>query len=169
MTSFICDRCGKCCISLGQSIIIERQLNDQDYYCRSRIDNAIFLAHVDKKYEEEIAEEYAAGELAQSSTEKKPCHFLRKDPSGEGSCCAIYTTRPKVCQDFRCYHMLIRNRKGAVCGRVIGKNTVRTDDAALENLWSGQITSISCEDTAAWTTRVAAILEDHGYHAEIVV
>jgi uncharacterized protein len=168
MASFICDRCGKCCVSLGQSITIERQLNDRDYYCRSKIDNAIFPVHVEPAYREEISDEYAAGGDREPGPEKKPCPFLRKDPSGEGTSCAIYATRPKVCRDFRCYRMLIRNRSDEICGRVIGKSTVRTDDPALEKLWNDQVMQIPCGDTGAWTKHVTAILAAHGYRADMV-
>ena len=121
-----------------------------------------------RRYREEIADEYAAEGDVQPGAEKKPCRFLRKDSSGVWTSCAIYATRPKVCRDFRCYRMLIYNREGMTCGRVIGKNTVRTDDPALEKLWNDQVTQIPCGDTAAWTKQVNAILAAHGYRAETV-
>jgi hypothetical protein len=64
--------------------------------------------------------------------------------------------------------MLIRTRDGAICGRVIGKNTLRTEDAALEILWNGQVAVISYGDPAAWTKNVAGILAEHGYCADPV-
>jgi Fe-S-cluster containining protein len=168
MAAFICDRCGKCCVSLGLHITVERQLNDRDYYCRSTIDNAIFLAHVDPEYREEVADEFAAGDLNRSSPDKKPCTFLRKNPDGDGAACAIYATRPKVCRDFRCYRMVIRNREGNVCGKVIGKTTLRTEDEALRKLWAEQVEAIPSGDIAAWTEKVAAILKENDYRADIV-
>jgi Fe-S-cluster containining protein len=168
MTAFICDRCGKCCVSLGPHIMIERQLNDRDYYCRSTIDTTIFLAHVNPEYREEIAGEFAAGGPDRNSPDKKPCAFLRKNPDGDGTACAIYATRPKVCRDFRCYHILIRNREGNVCGRVIGKNTLRTEDTALEKLWNDQVAAIPSGNSAAWTEKVAVILSENDYRADIV-
>ena len=168
MAVFECDRCGKCCVSLGRYITIERQLNDRDYYCRSMIDNAIFLAHVDPKYVEEIADEFETGNTHHSGPEKKTCRFLRKNPEEEETVCAVYATRPKVCRDFLCYRMLIRTREGTICGRVIGKNTIRTEDVALEKLWNGKIATISYGHPAAWTKKVAGILAEHGYCADPV-
>jgi len=168
MAVFECDRCGRCCVSLGPHIIIERQLNDRDYYCRSVIDNAIFVAHVDPKFREGIADEFETGNALPPGPEKKTCRFVRKNPEGEGMVCAIYTSRPKVCRDFRCYWMLIRTREGIICGRVIGKNTLRTEDAALENLWNVQVAVIPYGDPAAWTKNVAGILAEHGYCADPV-
>ena len=163
MAVFECDRCGKCCVSLGPLITIERQLNDRDYYCRCKIDNAIFLAHVDPAYREEVADEFTEGGLDRNSSDKIPCTFLRKNPDGDGTACAIYESRPKVCQDFRCYRMLIRNHEGAICGRVIGKNTLRAVDAELKKLWDEQVAAIPYGDPTAWTKNVAGILAEHGY------
>lgn len=168
MAAFECDRCGKCCVSLGLYITIERQLNDRDYYCRCKIDNTIFTVCVDPEFREEIADDFAAGNPKRNSPDKTPCTFLRKNPDVEGTSCAIHASRPKVCRDFRCYRMLIRNREGAVCGRVIGKNTLRTEDSALEKLWNEQIAAIPYGDTALWLKKVTGILVDHDYFADPV-
>jgi uncharacterized protein len=168
MAAFECDRCGKCCVSLGPHIIIERQLDDRDYYCRSMIYNAIFLARVDPMYREEIANEFETEDALPPGPEKKICRFVRKNPDGNGMVCAIYATRPKVCRDFRCYRMLIRTREGTICGRVTGKNTLRTEDAALETLWTDQVAGIPYGDPAAWTKNIAGILAENGYCADPV-
>jgi len=168
MVAFECDRCGKCCVSLGSLITIERQLNDRDYYCRCKIDNSVFLGHVDPAYCEEIADEFDAETAVHSIQEKKTCRFLRKNRQGEGTLCAVYSTRPKICRDFRCYRILIRNHEGSVCGKVIGKNTLRTEDASLENLWKEQVAVIPYRDTAAWTEKVVGILSEHDYRADTV-
>jgi Fe-S-cluster containining protein len=143
-------------------------MNDQDCYCRSVIDNAIFLAHVDPEYREEIADESETGDTRPHDPAEKTCRFLRKNRAGEGTACAIYATRPKVCRDFRCYRMLIRTREGTICGRVVGKNTIRTDDVALENLWNGKIAAIPYGDPAEWIKIVAGILAGYGYCADPV-
>ncbi len=164
MVAFVCSRCGKCCASLGPHIRVDRQLSDRDYYCRCAIDNTVFLAHVDPEYCDDIADSFA-GESPER--DKLPCLFLRKNPEGDGTACAIYATRPRVCRDFRCYRMLICNREGVVLGKVIGKNTLRTADPALEKLWNEQIDPIPYGNTTVWTEKVAGILAEHDYHAEI--
>lgn len=168
MAVFACDRCGKCCVSLGPHIMIERRLNEQNYYCRSVIDNTIFPVHVDPEYREEIADEFETGNACPHDPMKKTCRFLRKNHEGPGTVCAIYATRPKVCRDFRCYRMLIRNREGEICGRIIGKNTIRTDNIALEKIWDGKIAALPYGDPAAWIKNVAGILAGHGYWADPV-
>ena len=168
MAVFECEQCGKCCVSLGPLITIERQLNDRDYYCRCKIDNAIFPVHVDPAYREEIADEFAAAGLDRNSMDKKPCTFQRKNPDDDGTTCAIYTSRPAVCRDFRCYRTLIRNKEGAILGRVIGKNTIRTEDAALKKLWDEQAAAIPYGNPAVWIKNVAGILAEHGFCADPV-
>lgn len=168
MTVFECDLCGKCCVSLGPLITIERQLNDRDYYCRCQIDNTIFPASVDPAYREEIADELPDEGAVHPVNDKKSCRFLRKNRQGDGTTCAIYLTRPKVCRDFRCYRMLIRTPEGRICGRVIGKNTLRTEDAALKKLWDEEVAAIPYSDPAAWTKNVAGILAEYGYCADPV-
>lgn len=166
MVAFECDRCGKCCTSLGRHIAIERQLSDRDYFCRSILDNAVFPASVDREFREEIAEEFESGS---GRGENKSCAFLCRNPRGEGTICAIYGSRPKVCRDFRCYRLIIRNRDGIACGKVIGKNTIRTDDAALMKLWSDRVAAVPAGDTGSWLKTVSGLLEDHGYRADPVL
>ena len=158
MAVFECDRCGKCCVSLGPLITIERQLNDRDYYCRCKIDNAIFVAHVDPAYREDIADTFADGDCGHSCGGNRSCMFLRKNREGEGSVCAIYSSRPNVCRDFRCYHMLIRNSQGMICGRVIGKNTLRTEDIVLRRIWDEEVMPVPYGDPVAWRKKAAGIL-----------
>jgi Fe-S-cluster containining protein len=160
--------CGKCCLGLGTLMTVERQLNERDYYCRSKIDNAIFLAHVDPAYSEEIADEFLGEDSVHSGPGKKPCIFLRKNRTGGENCCAIYSTLPKVCRDFRCYRMLISDPDGKVCGRVIGKNTLVTEDAVLKGLWRDRLSSVPYANSAVWNEKVSAVLAERGYRADVV-
>lgn len=168
MAAFECNRCGKCCVSLGPSIIIERQLNDRDYYCRCSVDNAIFLARVDPAFQEEIADEFLMPVPAPPVTLQKSCPFLRKKPKDETMTCAIFATRPEICRTFRCYRMIIRDTEGKICGKVIGKNTLRTEDKVLEDIWNHQAAAVPYGDAAAWARTITGILAGHGYRAEII-
>jgi hypothetical protein len=87
-------------VSFGPLITIERQLNDLNYYCSCKIDNSLFLAHVDTAYCEEIADEFAAEDAAHSGQKKKACRFLRKNRQGEGTLCAVYSTQLKNLPGF---------------------------------------------------------------------
>jgi hypothetical protein len=166
MAVFTCDRCGKCCVSLGSHIRIERQLSDRDYYCRSNLDSEIVPVQVEPAYRDEIADEFETEELSGSLPGMKACPFVRNNREGEKTACAMYATRPRVCRDFCCYHTLIHNPAGIACGRVIGKNTLRTDDAALEKIWNMQVVALPYNDLFAWRHQVARILAVHGYRTD---
>lgn len=168
MAAFVCDRCGKCCISLGPSIRIERQLSGRDYYCRSTIDNIVFPARVDPAFEEEIADAFLVQDGSPAGTQPKACPFLRSLSGGNATTCAIYATRPKVCRSFRCYRMIILDPDGNICGRVIGKNTLRTTDTRLQEIWDRQVAGVPCGDAGAWAAALRGILAPHGYRAETV-
>jgi len=173
MAVFACNRCGKCCVSLGPHITIERQLNDRDYYCRCKIDNALFLAQVDPAYREEIADTFTPEDQDRSSPEKRPCIFLRKKPDGDGTACAIYPTRPVVCRDFRCYRMLVYDNRGHLSGKVIGAGEISTPDEALAQVWKEQIASIPHVhppggNDPIWVRKVAGLLAIHGYRGDAV-
>jgi Fe-S-cluster containining protein len=168
MAVFTCDRCGKCCVSFGPLIRIERQMSDRDYYCRCVLDNTVFLAHVDSTFAEEIADDVACDDTPVSGAERKSCIFMRKDGRSRGFACAIFSTRPKICRDFRCYRMLVYDRDGLVCGRVIGQNILRTKDATLVEIWQEKIAPIPYADAEAWTAKVIAILSANAYRGEPV-
>ena len=167
MAAFECNRCGKCCISLGPHMTIERQLSDRDYYCRCAIDDTVIPVSVEPAFRREIADEYENGPQA-PVIEQKACPFLRKNPGGQMTACAVYATRPKVCRDFRCYHFLIRRQDGNVCGKVIGKNTLRSDDPLLEKIWNDTVAGIPSGDPAIWKETVKKVLEGSGYRLDPV-
>jgi uncharacterized protein len=173
MGVFSCDRCGKCCVSLGPSITIERQLNDRDYYCRCRIGNTLFLAHVDPGYRDQISDELAAEGSGQIGREKKTCIFLRKNLEGDGTRCAIFPTRPQVCREFRCYRMLVYDTSGHLSGKVIGAGEISTSDETLARIWKEKIASIphahpKGSNDPAWVKKVAGILAAQGYRGDAV-
>jgi len=102
MVPFVCNGCGKCCTSLGAYIGIERQLTEQDYYCRNGITGEVFPVHVQPEFADEIDEEFTS-DPGNAPDSPKGCIFMRKNPEGPGTVCAIYATRPQVCREFRCY------------------------------------------------------------------
>lgn len=161
MAKFKCASCGKCCISLGQYIKIERKLTDRDYYCRLGINNEIFLAHVQADYFDDFSD--------QSEHEANPdhCVFLRKDRNGKGFVCTIYPTRPSLCRDFKCYRMLILAHKRTEIGRLMGRNEIRTSDEVLNKLWQDRVLNLPHNDDTAWLHAVQRILSDAGYMSEL--
>ena len=194
MVKFVCDSCGKCCRSFGEFIRIERQLTGRDYYCRFGITNDLFLAHVLPEYADEISDDYEKESASGSDNSRKKCVFLKKNRQGDGFACAIYPSRPAICREFQCYRMLIYNRDGHVCGKVIGRNELKTDDEGLANLWKYKVLHLpppasvqsshlpqknahrntkshihgSHVNDSDWTDDVVAILKEHGYTGDPV-
>jgi Fe-S-cluster containining protein len=198
IAAFECNWCGKCCMSFGEFIRIERQLTGRDYYCRFGITNEIFLVHVQPEFADEIGERYAEPDEKGKEPERKGCIFMVRNPAGRGFACAIYPTRPNVCREFRCYRMLIHDKSsGEVRGRVIGINELRTQDETLAALWKEKIAvlphpihasktpgaaqahghdshilshiqGIGHPDDHEWVNNVVTVLATHGYHGEPV-
>jgi Fe-S-cluster containining protein len=190
---FECDRCGKCCRSFGEFITIERQINSCDYYCRFGITREFFSVHVQPEHADAIAEVYEDGE-SRGDKNRKKCIFLLKEGQDDGFTCAIYPSRPHICREFQCYRMVIYNTEQQVCGRVIGRNELKTADENLSALWKEKVIPLrspasrsphplthkySYPDTeshihgshvndSAWADTVVAILKAHGYYGDPV-
>jgi Fe-S-cluster containining protein len=163
MVKFECDRCGKCCRSFGEFIKIERQLSDRDYYCRYGIKNELFLAHIEGDH----ADSPPLGSI--DGKPEKGCPFMRKDPAGTGIACAIYATRPRICRDFRCYRMVIVNRAGHECGRIVGRTDLKTSDETLTQIWKENIAPLlPPHSDTRWENTVIDALAAHGYLGERV-
>ena len=94
MAFFCCDNCGKCCTSLGIYIRIERQLTEQDYYCKNDITGELFPVHVQPEFAREIDEEYVSG-IEATTKSRNGCVFHRRNPESPSFICAIYPSRPR--------------------------------------------------------------------------
>jgi hypothetical protein len=64
--------------------------------------------------------------------------------------------------------MVIYNAGGKVCGRVIGKHTLRTEDTTLEDLWGERVSQVPHANPVLWNEKVSAILAERGYRADVV-
>jgi len=162
MAKFDCSWCGKCCASFGEFIKIERQLTSRDYYCRYGITNELFLAHIEGDYDDSQLPSSKEGEPV------KGCPFMRKNPAVKGFACAIYATRPRICREFRCYRMVIHHPDGHECGRIMGRNELKTGDESLAHIWKEQIAPLPHQDDTRWEKSVIAALATHQYRGEIV-
>ena len=184
MAEFVCNGCGKCCRSFGAFIRIERQVTGSDYYCRYGLTGEHFPVHVQPAFADEIADEFEmTGGVFDAG--EKACPFLRPNKEGEGSVCAIYSTRPPVCRAFRCYRMLIHDvASGVLRGKVVGSYDLQTHDETLALLWKEKIASLphpipqqhtvpntpmpGSEGDRAWSLTVLAILAANGYRGDPV-
>ncbi|MDD1690882.1 MAG: YkgJ family cysteine cluster protein [Methanoregula sp.] len=173
MATFTCNFCGKCCFSFGSFITIERQLNDQDYYCRYSLTGEQFPVHVDAEYADEVSEADVGQVNTRAPAGKKRCPFLCRKKDGEGFTCAIYPSRPLVCREFRCYRMQVYDPYDHLAGKVIGAGEISTTDGVLARLWKEEIASIPHTHPAGlndpvWVKTVTGILAAHGYRGDAV-
>ncbi|MGB4234757.1 MAG: YkgJ family cysteine cluster protein [Methanoregulaceae archaeon] len=154
MATFTCTRCGKCCISLGRHIRIERSLSPVQHYVRNAISGEIMMVtiHPDKRalFSEKPGEGW--------------CPFLRRDQDGLFSC-TIYENRPAICRDFRCLTMVITGPDGTEAAQVVGKATIITRDTVLEELWNSLKKQVPAGDPG-WLLHMQKGLVARGYILE---
>jgi Fe-S-cluster containining protein len=157
---FTCTRCGACCISLGNTIRIERKAGPRDYYCRDAISGNMALVHIDAPYAPFFKE--GSGE---SDGERKRCPFLVLMP--EGYACAVYQTRPLVCREFQCCRMRIFTSGGQITGKVKGRRSLTTDNPNLRDIWDTKIAGLQVDHDPRWDMLVKEILEKAGFIVEL--
>jgi Fe-S-cluster containining protein len=157
MAEFVCTRCGKCCISLGRHIRIERSISPIQHYCRIGITGEIIPVTVAPEHREL----YASGEK-----DTGWCPFLRKTPDGTFTC-TIHDARPRICREFRCRTMAIYTSDGREAGTVTGRASLSTDDSMLEELWN-ELARTGKPDDPAFFDRIRRELARHGYRAELL-
>ena len=163
MVAFDCSRCGKCCASFGAFIKIERKLTRLDYYCRDGINNELFLVHLESGYSEHAPPGSIGGNT------EKGCPFMYRDPAAHATSCAVYATRPRICREFHCYRMVIYTPDNRECGRIMGRNELKTTDTALSQIWKEHIAPrMPPHDDIRWEKAVIAALAAHGYRGEPV-
>jgi uncharacterized protein len=140
MVKFECNGCGRCCVSFGEFIKVERKVAAHDYFCRYGITNELFHVHVLPEYGNEFAEKFEDLEANGKNAPQQGCVFMHRKNEGPGFFCIIYPDRPTICREFLCYRMLINDgRTGELRGKVIGLNELRTHDAILEAIWKEKI------------------------------
>jgi len=139
MAKFECSGCGRCCLSFGDFIKIERKVTAHDYFCRYGITNELFHVHVLPEYADEFADKFEEMENNGKNAPQKGCVFMHRKSDNPGFFCLIYPDRPTVCKEFLCYRMLIKDNSGACRGKVIGINELKTHDAILEAIWKEKI------------------------------
>lgn len=155
MARFACTRCGKCCISLGRHIRIERSLSAVQHYVRNAISGDLVPVTVHPDHREL----YSGGD-----GDAAWCPFLRKDPEGV-AVCTIYETRPQICRDFRCRTMVIYDREGNEAGYVSGTASLSSTDPVLIALWK-DLAETAGTDRESRIKALQSGLLRHGYTLE---
>ncbi|KUG05735.1 hypothetical protein ASZ90_016833 [hydrocarbon metagenome] len=148
MATFVCTRCGKCCMSLGRHIRIERSISPVQHYVRDAISGEVTLVSIHPDNRALFSEGALEG----------GCPFLRKGGDAPFTC-TIYGMRPRICREFRCRTMVITGPDGEEAGYVKGRRTLVTSDPVLEALWQKI-------PPGAGDGVIREILGRNSYHAE---
>ncbi len=156
LSETVCTRCGKCCISLGRHIRIERSLSSSDHYIRIGITREIVPVRVHPDFTRIFRD------TRPETTRQSWCPFLRKQDTGE-FVCTIYPSRPKICRDFICSASRILDREGREAGRIQGRRHLKSDNPDLVRFWKEHIEPIQEEDENAWKERMKEELIKAGY------
>ncbi len=147
---FRCTDCGRCCVSLGRSITIERRLTGRHFDCREAVHGERFRAEVDEVHRGAVPA-------------RDGCPFLIWRAPGT-STCTCHASRPRVCREFRCARLRVCDGAGDECGRLVGRGSLLTDDPSLKNLWE-ELGPVGTDD-AADRERIDRALMAGGYHGE---
>lgn len=161
MGPFICNRCGKCCISLGRHIRLERSLSSTSHSCRVKVTGELLPVQVHPEYRNLFHLR------TPPSFDPSWCPFLRR--SEEGSfVCTIYSSRPGICRTFRCCTMRILDREGKEAGKVKGRRDLQTDDPRLLEIWTREILNPGDLPDPVFKKKAGSVLADHGYRLDLM-
>ncbi len=152
--TFDCRQCGKCCMYLGDYIVIEKQLGTFTFSCESVSTGTPFIAEVDMD-KREIFSDFTFPEAHPSA-----CRFLR--PDGDLVRCTIHRDSPAQCKFYRCIVMKVFDQSGNQIGTVTGTLALHSDDAALRKIWEEAGRVIPDSDMDA-EPHLRKFLENRGY------
>ncbi len=162
MTAFECNLCGKCCMHAGDALIeVEKRLTSRDFLCRQKIVGGTFRARVEERFLD------AFRDASENERHRSWCPFLRPLPEERGKyVCTIHNSRPLICRSYSCCTMRIFDSGGQEIGRVKGRRSLDTTDAALRQCWEEGVAGLTTDDDTAWKGEVDAVLGRAGYRVE---
>jgi len=125
--TFVCQRCGDCCSTMGEIISIQEEIRPFEFRI-GYTNGEERLVSVDPDKRELF--------LTQQENVKKfpACPFLRQRASHE-SVCTVYASRPELCRNYLCSRILILGRDGIKAGRVLqGTLYFTTEDRSVRGI-----------------------------------
>jgi len=99
----------------------------------------------------------------EAHTTPEACPFLYPAQGDEPASCTVHLTRPDVCREVFCCHLLIADGEGRRAGRVMGTRHLCSETPQLEELWESRVRTLNVTDDTAWVEIVVGILIDAGY------
>jgi len=101
--------------------------------------------------------------LRDGHTAPEACPFLYLANGDEVASCTVHLSRPDVCREVFCCHLLIVDREGRRVGRVMGTRHLCPETPQLEELWENRVRTLHLSDDTIWVEKVVGILIDAGY------
>lgn len=144
-------------MSLGDYIVIERQIGPFAFECESVSTGTPFHAEVDED-KRPLFSDFSFPE-----THPHACRFLR--PDGGLLRCTIHRDSPPQCKFFRCVVMQVYDSRGILRGTVRGTLDLHSDDTDLRRLWDEIVRRRPKDDTGA-ETWIASMLQENGYRID---
>ncbi len=100
MVKFECNGCGRCCVSFGEFIKVERKVAAHDYYCRYGITNELFHVHVLPEYGNEFAEKFEELEANGKNAPQQGCVFMHRKTGVRVFSVVFILTAPPSAKSF---------------------------------------------------------------------
>jgi uncharacterized protein len=154
--TFICQRCGDCCSTMGEIISIREQIGPCEF-CIGFTNGEERVVSVDPDKKELFQRPQEEGKKSIA------CPFLRQRASHE-RICTVHASRPELCRGYLCSRILILDRDGKKAGRVLpGTRSLTTEDRKLLDLWCRNLRDIPVPDDEAWEKYVDTVFTSAGY------
>jgi len=162
MKAFECTLCGKCCMHAGSGLIeIEKRLTSRDYLCRQKIVGGTFRARVEEQFIDIFRD------TSENDAHPTWCPFLRRHPEEVGKyLCTIHGSRPSFCRTYICCTMRVFADDDREVGKVKGRRSLSTEDAALQQCWDESVAPLDMDNDVAWRSEIIEILGRAGYRVE---
>jgi hypothetical protein len=154
---FTCRQCGRCCMYLGDYIVIERQTGPFSFEGESVSTGTPFSAEVDEDKRRIFAD------LTFPEQHPTACRFLR--PDGDLLRCTIHRDSPAQCKFYRCEVMRVLDRNGLLLGIVRGTLDLHAEDPGLRAVWD-ELIRLRPKGDAEAEPWISAFLREKGYRVE---
>ena len=154
---FFCQQCGECCTEMGYVHVISAECGNHEYLIRNEYTGELTRSRV------------AAGMLHRfedrSVFDRWPhaCPFFRYDDGEQKGYCTVYPTWPEICQEYKCWRLLILDAQGRRAGRVMTGTYIACEDEILRTIWDYHIRDLDVDDQEFWTRSVVRTLRRFGY------
>jgi uncharacterized protein len=154
---FECSQCGECCSHLGLVHIIQEDYGDFRFLVRNQYTGEKNTVTIDP---DKIA---LFSDTSIFRERPEACPFFRYDAVSRKGYCTVHLTRPEICRDYGCWHLLILGADGKRAGRIMGRRHLASEDEVLTRLFEEQVNDMVEPDDAAWDRRVIRVLIAAGY------